>query len=123
MKTSYKIRFHLARGENYMKWQIRTKGSVEYVDPRAFSLLIFGATLKNRVSVAKKINDGANKSVCAWIDAKGFQKCSQSSVDLLGKELRYNPRVQPNWVCGNDNFDRIFFERVITNGNKIFIYK
>ena len=32
----YKIRFHLAKGENFMKWQIKAPDLVRYVDPAEF---------------------------------------------------------------------------------------
>ena len=53
---NYKIRFHLAKGVNFMKWQIKdTKsGEVIYISPKYYSLHFEGVTLKNSKSPTAK---------------------------------------------------------------------
>ena len=71
MERIYQVRFHLAKGENFMKWQVKdlSNGEVNYYDPSEYQLVMYDSVLKNQKTTAKKINCGANKTVCAWIRA------------------------------------------------------
>ena len=67
----YRVRFHLGRGANYMKWQVRdSNGGVRYYDPESVRQVMLNAKLHNRPNVAKKICEGANKTVCAWVECE-----------------------------------------------------
>jgi hypothetical protein len=59
----YKVRFHLARGENFRKWQVLHNGKREYYDPESVSLVMEGCRLHNNPRVARIIN--AQRSQCA----------------------------------------------------------
>lgn len=49
----YKVRFHLGRGENYMKWQIsELGGKPAYFKPEDVNLNLIKCTLKNNKKVA-----------------------------------------------------------------------
>ena len=62
----YRVRFHLAKGENFMKWQVFDKlhGTKEYYDPDTRSIIMRDCLLGNHATTAKKIFDGDNKQ-CA----------------------------------------------------------
>jgi hypothetical protein len=121
-----KIRFHLGSGENYMKWRIEfmlTK-TVVFLDPEAFTIVMYNSKLYNQKSTAKKIHSGANKTVCAWIMADKITIHSYDySADLDDSELiRYNPSYAPNWITNEGvNIDGYVIEKLHTNGIKLFI--
>jgi len=108
MKRKFKIRFHLGQGENYMKWRIEDTDTktVSFFEPTNFRATIYHGKLYNQKSAAKKINDGANKTVCAWIMAKDF-KLSLDDDGIYKDEIKYNPRTIPNWVnSSGENIDK-----------------
>ena len=108
MKRKFKIRFHLGQGENYMKWRIEDTDTktVSFFEPTNFRATIYDGKLYNQKSAAKKINDGANKTVCAWIMAKDF-KLSIDDDCTHKEEIKYNPRTTPNWVnLNSENIDK-----------------
>lgn len=124
---SIKVRFNLGAGENYMKWKIDIPGQpARYVTPDAVQLRMTGCTIKNQKSTASKIHQGAHKSVCAWI------LCNEISIlaDLDGpsitqlknyEPLLYNPRVQPNWLCGGQNVDNESYDNIVSMGKNLFV--
>ena len=70
----YKVRFHLGRGKHFMQWQIKSdENVVSYVDPLDNQLAMLGCRLSLQPSAAQKIHDGANKTVCAWIECESVQ--------------------------------------------------
>jgi hypothetical protein len=63
-----RVRFHLAKGENFRKWQVRhADGSVTYHDPETTTILMRDCYLRNSRKVAERIHGGENKTVCAWV--------------------------------------------------------
>jgi hypothetical protein len=128
----FKVRFHLAAGEHFMHWQVTNKatGEVTYYDPAVTSLELFNATLRNQSGTARKIHQGANKSVCAWIDCTSVlvvranreivQACEEALNKLGSPCVRYNPKVAPNWIddAGN-NIDRAKFSQLSTIGRRV----
>ena len=96
-----KIRFNLAKGENYMKWKVNhSDGRVSYLNPTEVQLILTKCQLNNNKRSAQMIFDGGNKVVCAWILCESVEikrdKFNQS--DLTGKRLAYNPRKKPYWT-------------------------
>ena len=120
---NYKIRFHLAKGVNFMKWQIKdTKsGEVIYISPKDYSLHFEGVTLKNSKSTANKIKQGSNKTVCAWLLVDTYSVSRTYKVSALGDELRYNPRVAPHWVLNGDDVDGSYINSITTVNNKLYL--
>ena len=124
-----KVRFNLSAGKNYMKWKIEGPLGVEYHDPNEVQLIMKGCTLKNYRKTAQKINDGANKTVCAWV------LCNEISINYLNlpgvsnsieptpdTQLKYNPRKLPYWFIDEDiNVDNLNVSKVVSLGNKLFI--
>lgn len=123
----YKVRFHLAKGEHYMHWQIRGKGSVLYYDPQKISLSLDFCKLKNRPSTAMKIFNGGNKRVCAWVDCVNYS-CYDKN-DMLSRidnykmvPLSFNPRAFPYWTIGSfmNSVDNYKFLRIVSFDNELF---
>ena len=122
---SYLIRFHLAKGSNFMKWQVKNQDdkTVSYYDPDAVSLCLENVVLCNQSGTAKKINKGANKTVCAWMRCNSVKIMSVYSDEISDNlKLRYNPRIAPYWrdVHGDD-IDKTTYEGVLTIGRSIYI--
>lgn len=118
----YKIRFNLARGENYKKWQIKTTTSKYYLDPKKVNLIMEQCVLKNNKKIAKKIFEGENKSVCAWILCNKFsiKPIKPSFIINKANEIKYNPKKMPHWTDGKNNLDDKKFEKIITINQQLF---
>ena len=109
-----KLRFHLQRGKNYMKWQYRTEDDVAYFPTESFYGVIKGKLYNNR-KVAEIIFKGDNKNVCAWISSPGGlswanEQCLMpAEVDFIYgnyTNIRYNPITLPYWhTLGKQNID------------------
>lgn len=105
-----KVRFNLGKGVNYMKWKVEyPDGKVEYHSPVETQLVMNGCQLKNYKKTADKIFNGANKIVCAWVlcDSIEIRKSNYSQFDLTCERIKYNPRVQPNWLINGINSDGV----------------
>ena len=106
MKKRIKVRFHLARGENYMKWKVEyPSGEVAYYSPTGVQLRMINCELKNHKKTSLKIFNGKNKTVCAWVlcDDIKFTIRNFTPYDIMGlNRLKYNPKKSPFWVI-DDN--------------------
>jgi len=124
---SIKVRFNLGPGVNYMKWKIDIPGQpARYISPEAVQLRMTGCTVKNQKSTASKIHQGANKSVCAWIlcnEISILTDIDAPSITQLKnfEQLSYNPRVQPNWLCGGNNVDGESYDNIVSMGKTLFV--
>lgn len=113
----FRVRYHLGRGENYMKWQVKdcSTGHIEYKDPEEWSLALYDCTLVNNKRIARTILKGENKTVCAWIECEcvgyikvGYEpkdEVEASVINAFDKDwdesitiIKYNPRKKPHWV-------------------------
>jgi len=121
MKRSYKVRFNLGRGKNYMKWKIEGPDGVEYYNPDGVEIVMHECQLGNHKKTAKKILEGAHKTVCAWVKCTAVdieQPGTVSCDDLV--QLKYNPRVLPHWFINEgENVDGIVVEKIISVGRKL----
>ncbi len=117
---SYKIRFHLAN----MQWQVKkSDGITYYINPEEYSLTLYDCKLRNRKSTAIKIKEGANKTVCAWIECERFITRPHYTPDVLYMtEISYNPRVCPWWTDNDSSvdLDEAKFDKIITRGKRTF---
>jgi hypothetical protein len=115
-----RVRFNLGAGPRYKKWKIEwpDKG-VEYLEPAHVSLQMRGCVLRNRAASARKIFEGHSKFVCAWIECESITITDPVTVD--GPQVKYNPRVSPNWELAGSNVDGSQFNQLITNGRSVFI--
>lgn len=114
---SIKVRFNLRRGKNYMKWKVQyPDGKVEYHSPTDVQLIMHDCVLKNHKTVSKKIFDGGNKTVCAWVICKSLtiKKEQFIQVDTVGDRVRYNPRVTPHWTLNGENVDGMLIEQLFS---------
>jgi len=109
-----KVRFHLANGPHYMKWQVKSPAGTTYYDPHEVSLEMVGCKLRNQRGTAERILAGENKTVCAWIECKGiYVHPHQDPVVGEIHPVRYNPRRFPHWYdiqlqdIDNHKFNRL----------------
>jgi hypothetical protein len=113
---SIRVRFNLGKGKNYMKWKVEYPDkTVEYYDNAKVQLVMRNCKLKNYRSVAEKIHKGANKSVCAWVLCEDlFVKQGDFLKDEGYERVKYNPKVQPNWVYKGEVADGVSFKTLIS---------
>ena len=117
-----KVRFNLGRGANYMKWKVQyPNGLVEYHNPSETQLILKGCQLRNHKGIAKKIFDGANKTVCAWVLCNEIEIIKLTTTnylktflkfDLMFDRIKYNPRVKPNWLLNDNIVDNEFINSI-----------
>lgn len=131
----YRLRYHLAKGENYQKWQLKNMETkaVDYFDSNNFYVVLNNAKLKNQKSTAKKIYEGMNKTVCAWIEFDSYILCKNKYPINISKmkKLYYNPKDLPFWtdfantsnIHTSKNWDNCKFKQVIINQTCIYKYE
>ena len=119
----FKLRFHLANGPNKFKWQLKdSEGNVTYVDPASVNFTLTKCKLHNRAKVAKGIFDGAEKTVCSWIECENVMvRYDDFPENFFHNEVSYNPRVAPFWRnLAGENIDGQYFEVLETKGRKVY---
>jgi len=119
---SIKVRFNLGTGKNYMKWKIEyPDGKVEYLRPTDVQLVMSDCTLKNYKKTAEKIFNGADKTVCAWVLCKEIEIRKENFESDNENKIRYNPRVQPNWIFNGEIVDGKKFDSIISVDYGLYI--
>jgi hypothetical protein len=119
----YKVRFHLAKGKNYMHWQVLDTDTNErrYYNPNKYQLVLYGCYLHNNKKTAQKIFDGANKSVCAWVQCEEVI-VSTITDDEVGDMLQYNPRDIPFWTnIKGEDLDKTEYKIIKSVKNKLYV--
>lgn len=120
----YKVRFHLAKGANYLKWQVRQGRTVVYVDPSKDSLEMVKCKLVNKVNKAKKVHAAGVKDVAGWVECERITINNENPADNLEK-LFYNPIKDIRWRresdCGEFAWDDYEFDTLITNGKQVYV--
>lgn len=122
----YRVRFHLAKGDNFMKWQVfdRQENTKSYFDPSSKTLLMRDCILGNRPATAKRIFEGENKTVCAWVSCDDVQVWDSDILKLDASAMthyKYNPRKNPHWFTDtHDNRDGLKLETMMTNERAIY---
>ncbi len=118
-----KIRFHLGRGINYMKWKVAyPNGDIEYISPTDFQIQMINCQAKNSKKISQKIFDGGEKVVCAWILCDEVRvRSTNFYTEQNATRLSYNPRVTPNWVCEGNDVDNGYFGFIYNVDYKLFI--
>lgn len=127
----YKVRFHLAQGAFHMMWKVKniSTGHTHFFNPDSETLKLIDCTLTNRVGTTKKINEGAHKTVCAWVNCRDIEvipKDRSLSVAKLQK-LTFNPRMHIHWFVEHHghvkkiNADDLAFKELITVDRTLFI--
>ena len=123
MAKKIKVRFNLGKGKNYMKWKLQFPTHSEYYSPSEYNLAMFGCTLKNSKSTANKIHAGAHKTVCAWILCEEVFLTQNIELPEVEAELKYNPRIRPNWLAGDADADNASFDKIYSQGKRLFSVK
>jgi hypothetical protein len=122
MSKSIKVRFNLGKGENYMKWKVQyPDGKTLYLSPNDFQLVMLDCTFKNHKSTAKKIVEGGEKVVCAWVLCKDIKIYPKQIITDESNRVRYNPRVQPNWLLDGVIMDNQSASNLHTIGYGVYI--
>lgn len=126
---NHQVRFHLARGEHYMHWQVKTfcrrngKVATTYFDPRKHQLELTNCSLYNNSRVAQKVKDKGVKDVCGWINCEDYSIRSMP-VDYL-ERIYYNPIKDIHWRRESDDgefeWDNTSYSSLLTYGNQVYI--
>jgi hypothetical protein len=126
MKMSYRIRFHLARGEHYKHWQIKNSvGSVVYVDPSKHSIVLKRCILHIQLGACMKVFNGGSKRPCAWVIAESF-KIIPFAKPRFDFEVAFNPRLNLHWALlrGHKvivkNIDKSRIDLLVSSGRSLF---
>ena len=128
------VRFHLAKGKNYLKWQVKIVQNGEklcehYYDPNEYELELVGCRLVNRPGQAQRVFDAGVKDVTGWIKCdtvhvKNITRHDATIVDCLEK-LYYNPIKDIHWRresdAGEFNWDYSEYATLITNGKQVYV--
>jgi hypothetical protein len=122
MARSYKVRFNLSRGKNYMKWKVEGPDGVNYYDPSSVNLIMRDCQLKNNKATAKKIHAGAHKTVCAWVRCTEIVVSRTDTIFGYQMQVSYSPRSLPHWTSsGKDNLDDTTWDLIISNDRRLLI--
>ena len=119
----YKVRFHLAKGDNFMKWQVfdLQTGTKDYFDPDSRYIIMRDCVLGNQPATAKKIFDGDNKTVCAWVACEEVSVVDSSPSLRNMSRFMYNPRKNPHWCTDTiNNADKLKFKTMVTNKRRVY---
>ena len=123
----YRVRFHLAKGDNYMKWQVFDKknGTKDYLNPETKSIIMLDCELGNNAKTAQRIFDGENKTVCAWVSCDDvIVKKREDVIPPVVNGMThymYNPRKNPHWFTEKHlNRDGKKFKLMMTHDRKIY---
>lgn len=117
-----KVRFNLGRGINYLKWKIEyPSGDKLYLDPTNIQLIMSNCVLKNNKKISQEIFDGSHKKVCAWVLCDSVEINQKIKSVNSETQIKYNPKVQPNWTCENKNVDGNNYTELCTINRSIYI--
>ena len=118
----YKVRFHLAKGQNFMKWQNKSSTNTFYIDPQFFDIKLKGVTLRNHKGTASKINKGANMTVCAWMMVDDYIVQPSNKKQLThSNRIQYNPKIKPYWHMDGVNIDNSTYAEVESLGGSLYV--
>ena len=120
----YRVRFHLAKGANFMKWQIRQGKKVVYIDPARHKLEMLGCKLVNKINKAKKVHKRGVKDVAGWVECEDVVINDEIGVDNL-ERLFYNPIRDPQWRRESDDgefaWDNSKYATLVTQGKQVYV--
>ena len=110
-----------------MHWQVHDtlNNYKEYINPKKNRLVMWDCQLRNHSKTSRKIYEGMNKTVCAWIECDMVEYVIKPEpLQTVGPRLTYNPRVHPHWQMeDDDNVDYEYFKYLITDDRKLFVLK
>lgn len=121
MKRSVKVRFHLLAGPNFGKWQIKyDNGDIMYVDPETSQLSMFDCKLKVRPAAAKKIFEGNEKMVCAWVECD-WLRIANVYEQKDRSHISFNPRKSKHWLCQGEVMDNKLVGDLFSVNRSLFL--
>ena len=85
---------------------------------------MLGCKLSLQPTAAKKIHDGANKTVCAWIECEAVQvlEVNRLKPNEQDYRIKFNPRQSPNWTDGYNNIvSGNEYEILFTNDRTLWV--
>lgn len=89
------------------------------------NIFLLESKLVNQRKTAERIHNGADKDVCAWVQAMGFEVRDVGEDIERGQMLRFNPEFVPHWIAGEgDNakdVDGFLFRELVTVGRHVFV--
>ena len=109
-----------------MQWQIldRQENEKSYVDPDFSSILMKNCELGNRPATARRIMNGENKTVCAWVSCDDYQVVDNDRFKLDTHALthyKYNPKKNPHWFTDtHDNRDGLKLSTMVTQDRAVY---
>jgi hypothetical protein len=116
----FKLRFNLSPGPHFMHWVIVYENTKTFVKPDVCTIAMSDCVLKNQPATAQKIFDGADKSVCAWIECKHLAIYDPMSGCDDDKCVGYNPRIAPYWRDStNTNIDNAHYDSIVSIGRSL----
>lgn len=123
--VSIQVRFHLAQGKNYMKWQVKYPDrKPEYYDPKEVQLVLGGCVLKNNKKTAQKIFEGAHKTVCAKVLCSTITVYKARTIQTADlPQIKYNPRVRPNWMWGEEVMDGCSLHTMVSDASRLHYHE
>jgi hypothetical protein len=123
----YEVRFHLLKGENYMKWQVKCYDKinkskiVKYYSPQEYEFVLNDCKLVNNLNKAKKVFAAQKKDVSGWIECSEVIAIKSKTSKPELKRIKYNPIVDVHWRIDEEIADGKEFKRLVTNSNKVYI--
>lgn len=117
----YQVRFHLGAGDNYRKWQVRGPDGVRYYDPDSTSLVLRGCVLKNRRSVAEKVNKTQKRDVCGHVRCESVEAVPAIS-GRSGRVVHFDPKLAPHWTVegSQGSQDGLHIETLVSSGRRLY---
>ena len=105
-----------------MKWKITyPDNKVVYYSPEDVQLVMDNCIFKNQKKTAQKIFDGGDKVVCAWVLCDNIEILTNPIYGDVSTQVKYNPRVQPNWLCDGVIMDNTNVGRLYTINRGIYL--
>jgi len=118
----YRFRFHLQRGKDYLKWQLKNvDAKTKCYLPVGVKIKLMNCVLVNNPSSANKIFTGESaKFVCAWIEFESYEFIKELPETKIN--IRFNPRVDIHWFSDTvANLDGSHYKELFVEDGKIFV--
>ena len=114
----YRVRFHLAAGPNFRRWQVRGPGrSVVYHDPDSVSLILRECRLVVRPAAAARVHAAGVKDVCGWIAAESVE--AVAPFEAAGASVKFDPITSVHWYVGGMVADGLPLPVLVTSHRRV----
>lgn len=126
-KKKIRVRFHLAKGANHKKWQVRHPDGVSYYDPAAVTLRMEGCVLRNQRGTANRIFGGESKRTCAWVECELIEVIPHGALHsgfvqmpISWSIYDYDPKVAPYWRHIGEDCDNTRLSHMVSQGRVLW---